>query len=158
MRVFILGSYRSADGSQRDFERLARLESHLSGRGYDSFLAVHRDFDGTDLSNMSPREKTLKLAGSSDLNLFVFTVTGIRNGLVAELTEIQSRFPELSWKHVVLLEEGLILSSVLDESQGGVLSIRPVKQIGFQDDKDLLRIAEQVAFNYAWAKRAGTLP
>ncbi|OLD55844.1 hypothetical protein AUI46_03365 [archaeon 13_1_40CM_2_52_13] len=88
----------------------------------------------------------------SDLNLFVFTKTGVRDGLVAELTEVQTKHPEIVWKHVILLEKGLGLSSILDESQGGVLSIGPVKQIIYDNEQELLEVAEQVAFNYAQAR------
>lgn len=159
LRVFILGSYRSTDGSRRDFGMLSLLERHLAGLGYDSFLAINRDrIDDLDLRGLSPREKTLRLAKNSDLNLFVFSTTGVRNGLVAELTELQSRFPGLSWKHVALLEKGLALSSIIDESKGGILSVGPVRQIEFEDERDLLEIAEQVAFNYALAKRMGHRP
>ena len=138
---------------------LSLLEKHLAGLGYDSFLAINRDkIDGLNLRGPSPREKTLRLARNSDLNLFVFSTTGVRDGLVAELTELQSRFPGLSWKHVALLEKGLALSSILDESEGGILSVGPVKQIEFDDERGLLEIAEQVAFNYALAKRMGQRP
>jgi len=92
----------------------------------------------------------------SDLNLFVFTKTGVRDGLVAELTEVQTKHPEIGWKHVILLEKGLGLSSILDESQGGVLSIGPVKQIIYDNEQELLEVAEQVAFNYAQARSSRT--
>jgi len=54
----------------------------------------------------------LKLVRFADLNLFICTKTGIRNGLVAELTEVQTRYQSLAWKHVVLLEKDLELSSI----------------------------------------------
>jgi len=110
------------------------------------------------LRGLSPRRKTLELVRFSDLNLFVFTKTGVRNGLVAELTEVQTRYPEIAWKHVVLLEKGLALSSILDKSQGGVLSIGPVKQIIYDNDQELLEVARQVAFNYAQARTSRTQP
>ncbi len=159
LRVFILGPYRSVDGSKRDLARLSLLESYLRRLGYDAFLAIHRDaVDGIDLRNLPPRQKTLLLASRSDLNLFVFTRRGVRDGLVAELTEIQVKFPELHWKHVVLLEKSLALSSILDESRGGVMSIGPLKQITFENDQELFEVAGQVAFNYSLAKAAGTKP
>jgi hypothetical protein len=157
--VFILGPFRSLDGSKKDFNRLIRLREHLIGLGYDAFLSTDRDnADGTDLRGLAPRRKTLELVKFSDLNLFVFTKTGVRNGLVAELTEVQTTHPEIAWKHVTLLEKGLSLSSILDESQGGVLSIGPVKQIIYDNDQELLGIAQQVAFNYAQAKTSRTPP
>ncbi len=159
LKVFILGSYRSADGSEKDLGRLSLLEAHLASRGYDSFLAMTRDTAGhTDLRGLSPREKTLRLARFADLNLFVFALTGVRNGVVAELTELQVRYPGMSWKHVVLLEEGLTLSSILDESKAGILSIGPLKQVVFENDEVLLEVAEQVAFNFASAKKRGVRP
>lgn len=104
LRVFILGSYRSTDGSRRDIGMLSLLERHLAGLGYDSFLAINRKrIDDLDLRGLSPREKTLRLAKNSDLNLFVFSATGVRNGLVAELTELFNEFastmPVPSTKH-----------------------------------------------------------
>lgn len=71
---------------------------------------------------------------------------------------MQARFPELSWKHVVLLEKNLGLSSILDEARGGVMSIGPLKHIIFDNDQELLDVAEQVAFNYASARAAGRKP
>ena len=100
----------------------------------------------------------MKFVRFSDLNLFIFTKTGIRNGLLAELTEVQTRYPGLAWKHVVLLEKDLEFSSILDESQGGVMSVGPVKQIVFDNDWELLEAAEQVAYNYTLAKTTGTKP
>jgi hypothetical protein len=64
----------------------------------------------------------------------------------------------MAWKHVTLLEKGLDLSSILDESQGGVLSIGPVKQIIYDNDQELLEVAQQVAFNYAQARTSRTGP
>ncbi len=94
------------DGSKKDFNRLIRLENHLTRLGYDAFLSTDRDrSDGTDLRKLSPRQKTLELVRFSDLNLFIFTKTGVRNGLVAELTEVQTRYPEIAWRHVILLEK-----------------------------------------------------
>src|SRR6266571_3346824 len=84
--------------------------------------------------------------------------TGIRDGLVAELTEVQTRYPGLAWKHVVLLESGLEISSILDESQDGILSIGPLKKMEFDTDGELLDAAQQVAYNYAIAKATGTRP
>ena len=110
------------------------------------------------MRELSPRQKTLELVKFSDLNLFVFTKTGVRNGLVAELTEVQTRHPEIAWKHVTLLEKGLSLSSILDEFQGGVLSIGPVKQIIYDNDEELLEVAQQLAFNYAQARSFRTQP
>lgn len=110
------------------------------------------------MRGLSPRQRTLELVKLSDLNLFVFTKTGVRNGLVAELTEIQTRHPEIAWKHVILLEKSLALSSILDESQGGVLSIGPVKEIVYDNDQELLEVAQQVAFNYAQARTSRTQP
>ena len=43
------------------------------------------------MRGLSPRQKTLELVRFSDLNLFIFTKAGVRNGLVAELTEVQTR-------------------------------------------------------------------
>lgn len=159
MRVFILGPYRSADGTKKDVERLIRLEGHLKGLGYDAFLAIHRDkIDDTDLTKLKPRLKTITLARLADLNLFVFTKSGIRNGLVGELAEFQARFPELARKHIVLLEKGLVLSSILDESQEGIMSIGPLRQIIYDNDDELLVVAEQVAFNYALSRASGSKP
>jgi hypothetical protein len=159
LHVFILGPFRSLDGSKKDFNRLARLENHLTRLGYDAFLSTDRDrANGTDLRGLSPRQKTLELVRFSDLNLFVFTKTGVRDGLVAELTEVQTRYPEIAWKHVILLEKGLELSSILDESKQGVLSIGPVKQIVYDNDRELWEVAQQVAFNYEQARTARTRP
>jgi hypothetical protein len=159
LHIFILGPFRSLDGSKKDFNRLIRLENHLTGLGYDAFLSTDRNSsDGTDLRRLSPRQKTLELVRFSDLNLFIFTKTGVRNGLVAELTEVQTRYPEIAWKHVILLEKSLELSSILDESKGGVLSIGPVKQIVYDNDKELLEVAQQVAFNYAQARISRSQP
>ncbi len=94
----------------------------------------------------------------ADLNLLVFTKTGVRNGLVAELTETQTNQPDLTDKHVALIEKGLRLSSILDESQGGIMSIGPVRQIHFDKDEDMILAAGQVAFNYSLAKRANRTP
>ncbi len=159
LHIYILGSYRSIDESKRDLNRLLRLEEHLQGLGYDAFLAVHKDRLGTiDLKKISPREKTQQLVRFADLNLFVFTKSGVRNGLVAELTETQASQPDLTDKHMVLIERGLTLSSIIDESKGGILSIGPIRQIHFDSDEKLLEVAEQVAFNYAAAKRANLRP
>jgi len=59
---------------------------------------------------------------------------------------------------VTLLEKGLGLSSILDEPHGGVLSIGPVKQIIYDNDKELLEVVRQVAFNYAQAKTSRIEP
>jgi len=88
----------------------------------------------------------------------MFTKTGVRNGLVAELTEVQTKYPEIAWKHAILLEKGLELSSILDESKGGVLSIGPVKQVVYDNDKELLEVAQQVAFNYSQARISRSQP
>jgi hypothetical protein len=159
LRIFILGPFRSLDNSKKDLNRLTKLKNHLTGLGYDAFLSVDRDTAGkVDLRKLFPRQKTLELVRFADLNLFIFTNTGIRNGLIAELTEVQTRYPGLAWKHVVFLEKNLRLSSILDESQGGVLSVGPLKQIVYDDDAELLEVAEQVAFNYAQAKVSGVKP
>ena len=159
LRIFILGPFRSLDNSKRDFNRLTAVKNHLTELGYDAFLSVDRDIVGkVDLRKLSPRQKTLRLVRFADLNLFIFTKTGIRNGLVAELTEVQTRYPTLAWKHVVLLEKDLGLSSILDESQGGVMSVGPLKQVVFDNDLELLEVAEQVAYNYTLAKATGTKP
>ena len=110
------------------------------------------------MRGLSPRQKTLELVRFSDLNLFIFTKAGVRNGLVAELTEVQTRYPEIAWKHVILLEKGLELSSILDESKGGVLSIGTVKQIVYDNDKELSEVAQQIAFNYAQARISRSQP
>ena len=102
--------------------------------------------------------KTQKLLKFADLNLFIFTKSGIRNGLVAELTESQTTQPHLSDKHVVLLERGLTLSTILDEAKGGILSLGPLRQIRFDIDNELFTVAEQVALNYLLAKKANTKP
>jgi len=159
LHIFILGPFRSLDGSKKDFNRLTRLKNHLIRLGYDAFLSTGRDrADGTDLRGLSPRQKTLELVRFSDLNLFMFTKTGVRNGLVAELTEVQTKYPEIAWKHAILLEKGLELSSILDESKGGVLSIGPVKQVVYDNDKELLEVAQQVAFNYSQARISRSQP
>ena len=159
LRIFILGPFRSLDNSKRDFNRLTTLKKHLTELGYDSFLSVDRDTAGkVDLRKLSPRQKTLKLVRFADLNLFIFTKTGIRNGLVAELTEVQAKYPGLAWKHVVLLEKDLGLSSILDESRGGIMSVGLLKQMVFDNDWELLEAAEQVAYNYTLAKATGTKP
>ena len=159
LRIFILGPFRSIDNSKRGFNRLTVVKKHLAELGYDAFLSIDRDSAGkVDLRKLSPRQKTLKLVRFADLNLFIFTKTGIRNGLVAELTEVQTRYPGLAWKHVVLLEKDLELSSILDESQGGVMSVGPLKQMVFDNDLQLLEAAEQVAYNYTLAKATGTKP
>src|SRR2546422_415636 len=159
LHIFILGPFRSLDGSKKDFNRLTRLKNHLIRLGYDAFLSTSRDrADGTDLRGLSPRQKTLELVMFSDLNLFIFTKAGVRNGLVAELTEVQTRYPEIAWKHVILLEKGLELSSILDESKRGVLSIGPVKQIVYDNDKELSEVAQQIAFNYAQARISRSQP
>jgi len=157
LRIFILGPFRSLDNSKRDFNRLTTVRKHLTELGYDAFLSIDRDTaDKVDLRKLSPRQKTLKLVRFADLNLFIFTKTGIRNGLVAELTEVQTRYPGLAWKHVVLLENDLELSSILDESQGGVMSLGPLKQMVFDNDGELLEAAEQVAYNYTLARATGS--
>ncbi|OLE70799.1 hypothetical protein AUF78_04930 [archaeon 13_1_20CM_2_51_12] len=159
LRIFILGPFRSLDNSKRDFNRLTAVKQHLTELGYDAFLSVDRDTAGkVDLRKLTPRQKTLELVRFADLNLFIFTKTGIRNGLVAELTEVQTRYPGLAWKHVVLLEKDLGLSSILDESQGWVMSVGPLKQMVFDNDWELLEAAEQVAYNYTLAKATGTKP
>ncbi len=159
LRIFILGPFRSLDNSKKDFNRLKKLKKHLTRLEYDVFLSVDRDAaGGVDLRKLSPRQRTLELVKFADLNLFIFTKTGIRNGLVAELTEIQTRYPDLAWKHVVFLERNLQLSSILDESEAGVLSVGPVKQMIYDNDEELLEASEQVAFNYALAKATGTKP
>ncbi len=148
LHIFVLGPFRSLDNTKEDFDRLTRFRNHLTGLGYDTFLCVDRDSAaGMDLRKLSPRQKTLELVKFADLNLFIFTKTGVRNGLVAELTEVQTRHPDLAWKHVVLLEKNLQLSSILDESQGGVLSVGPLKQMIYDNDEELLEAAGQVAFN-----------
>ncbi len=157
LHIFILGQFRSLDDSKKDFSRLKKLKKHLTRLGYDAFLSIDRDTaGGIDLRSLAPRQRTLELVRFADLNLFVFTKTGIRNGLVAELTEIQTRYPELATKHVVLLERNLQLSSILDESKGGVLSLGPVKQLVYENDEELMEVAEQVAYNYSLAKATGT--
>ena len=159
LHIFILGPFRSLDNSKKDFDRLTKLKKHLAGLGYDAFLSVDRDTAGKiDLRKLTPRQRTLELVRFADLNLFVFTRTGVRNGLVAELTEVQTRYQDLAWKHVVLLEKNLQLSSILDESLGGIMGLGPLKQIIFNGDKELLEVAEQVAFNYAVAKVSGVKP
>lgn len=159
LRIFILGPFRSIDNSKKDFNRLSRLKRHLIRLGYDAFLSVDRDTArGIDLRKLTPRQKTLELVRFADLNLFIFTKTGVRDGLVAELTEVQTRHPNMAWKHVVLLDSNLELSSILDESQGGVLSVGPLKQMIYDNDEELLSAAEQVAFNYSLAKASGTKP
>lgn len=159
LHIFILGSYHSVDRSHRDLDRLLALEQHLAKLGHDAFLAIHRDSVGNiDLRKAAPRLKTQELVRFADLNLFVFTKTGVRNGLVAELTETQTSQPDLTDKHVALIEKGLTLSAILDESQGGIMSIGPIRQIHFDDDKELMLVAEQVAFNYSLAKRTNTTP
>jgi len=159
LHIFILGPYRSVDGSNKDLNRLLALEQRLSKLGYDAFLAIHRDsVPGVDLRRMTPRLKTQKLVRFADLNLFVFTKSGVRNGLVAELTETQTSQADLTDKHVALIEKGLTLSALLDEAQSGIMSIGPIRQILFDDDEELLLIAEQVAFNYSQAKRANMKP
>lgn len=102
--------------------------------------------------------KTQELVKFADLNLFLFTKSGVRNGMVAELTETQANQPDLADKHVVLIETGLTLSSILDESQGGIMAIGPVRVIHFDDDEELMTVAGQVAFNYSLAKRANRRP
>jgi len=159
LRIFILGPFRSIDNSKRDFSRLTAVKNHLTELGYDAFLSVDRDIVGkVDLRKLSPRQKTLRLVRFAELNLFIFTRTGIRNGLVAELTEVQTRYPGLAWKHVVLLEKDLELSSILDESLGGVMSVGPLKHMVFDNDGELMEAAEQVAYNYTLAKATGTKP
>ncbi len=160
LRIFILGPFRSHDNSkEEDFLRLRKLKEHLTGLGYDAFLSVDQNTaGGVDLRKLSPRQKTLELVRFADLNLFIFTKTGVRDGLVAELTEVQTRHPNMAWKHVVLLDSNLELSSILDESQGGVLSVGPLKQMIYDNDEELLSAAEQVAFNYSLAKASGTKP
>jgi hypothetical protein len=159
LHIFILGPFRSLDNTKKDFNRMTRLKNHLTRLRYDAFLSIDREslYD-TDLTKLTPRQKTLKLVEFADLNLFIFTKTGIRDGLVAELTEVQTRHPDLAWKHVVLLEKNLELSSILDESQGGVLSIGPLKQMTYDNDEELFEAAEQAAFNYTLAKASGTKP
>jgi len=159
LRIFILGPFRSLDKSKKDFNRLKKLRKYLVNLNYDAFLSVDRDTaDGIDLTKLPPRQRTLELVRFADLNLFIFTKTGIRNGLVAELTEVQTRYPDLAWKHVVLLQRDLQLSSILDESKGGVMSTGPVKQITYDNDQELFDVSEQVAFNYSVAKATGTKP
>ncbi len=159
LRIFILGPFRSLDNSKSDLNRLTAVKKHLKDLGYDAFLSFDRDTAGkVDLRKLLPRQKTLKLVRFADLNLFIFTKTGIRDGLVAELTEVQTRYPGLAWKHVVLLESGLEISSILDESQDGILSIGPLKKMEFDTDGELLDAAQQVAYNYAIAKATGTRP
>ncbi len=102
--------------------------------------------------------KTQKLVRFADLNLFIFTKSGVRNGMVAELTETQTTQPDLTDRHVVLIEKGLTLSAILNEAQGGIMSIGPIRQIHFENDQELLGVAEQVAFNYSLAKAANTRP
>jgi hypothetical protein len=159
LHIFILGSYHSVDGSAKDLNRLLALEQDLQKEGYDAFLAIHRDsLLGIDLRKMAPRLKTRELVRLADLNLFVFTKTGVRNGLVAELTETQTTQTDLASKHVALIEKGLTPSFILDEAQAGIMSIGPIRQLRFDNDKELFLVAEQVAFNYLDAKRAGASP
>ncbi len=159
LHIFILGSYHSVDGSDKDLNRLLSVERHLASLGYDAFLAVHRDsVQGVDLRKMAPRMKTQKLVRFADLNFFIFTKSGVRNGMVAELTETQTTQPDLTDRHVVLIEKGLTLSFILNEAQGGIMSIGPIRQNQFENDQELLGVAEQVAFNYSLAKAANTRP
>jgi hypothetical protein len=131
------------------------LRNHLR-QTYDAFLSFDKDeVLGQSFAKLTPREKTLKLIQASDLNLFVFTRTGIRDGLVAELTEIQVRFPQLANYHVALIENRLSLSSILDEAQGGIMAVPPIKQIFFDNESELLDTAAQVAYNFNQAKLQG---
>ena len=157
--IFVLGAFRSLDNSTHDIDKLKRIRDRLIAEGYDAFLSFDKDSVlGNAFAQLPPRQKTLKLVQTSDLNLFVFTRSGIRDGVVSELTEIQVRFPHLSEKHVVLIESGLQLSSIIDQSQGGIMSVPPIKQLFFDDENELLEIAAQVAFNFNSARAEGYKP
>lgn len=154
--IFILGAFRSSDGSSKDLDMLKRLRNHLVGANYEAFLSFDRDAVlGKAFASLPPRKKTLELVQLSDLNIFVFTKTGIRDGVVAELTEIQVRFPNLSEKHVVFVESGLQLSSIIDQSKGGIMSVPPVKTIDFDNEGELFDTASQVAYAFKEAKLEG---
>ncbi len=119
---------------------------------------MHLYTQRADLGKTSPRVKSQRSVRLPGRNLFVFTKTGIRNRLVAELTEAQTTQPVIYYKHVVLVEKGLTLSTILDESRGGILSLGPIRQIRFDTDDELVTVAEQVAFNYLLAKQANAKP
>ena len=158
LRIFILGPFKSFDNSKDDLVRLTKLRDCLRSR-YDAFLSFDKETVGkTDLKKLSTRERTLKLARFADLNLFVFPKTGIRDGVASELTEILTRFRSIRWKHVVLLDSGLKPSEILDKSKGGIFSIGPIKIIEYENDNELIDVAEQVAYSYSQARLSGTKP
>ena len=122
LHIFILGSYRSFGGSHRDPDRLLALEQHLAKLGYDAFLAIHRDSVGNvDLRKVAPPLKTQELVRFADLNLFVFTKTGVRNGLVAGLTETQTSQPDLT----AILDESKIMGLIRRDGLSLCLSCGP---------------------------------
>jgi len=55
LRIFILGLFRSLDGSKRNFNRLTAVKKHLTELGYDAFLSIDRDTASkVDLRKLSP--------------------------------------------------------------------------------------------------------
>lgn len=141
-RIFILGAYRSLDGTDHDLTILKDLRDHLRDENFDAYLAIDdRALELLDGRDPPPWQKTRDLAKMSHGLFFVLTGSGRLEGVSAEVTTLQLEEPHRADRRVVFHEEGQPLSAVLDPEKEGVLGVPPVTVVTYRDEQHLRSVA-----------------
>ena len=154
-RIYVCGSYRDIEGNGREAKSLLRrVETALRADGFDAYTQLHpraKDLAG----DLKPAPMTRKLEEVSDLVVYIGTPTAREGGWVAELSDIQARYPEGAWKRAVLVHENFHVSGVLDNAQEGHLSEPFVPIIEWASEAELIKVIERLAVHL---HERGSLP
>lgn len=154
-RIYLCGSYRDVSGDARRAKALLlRVEAALREMGFDAYTQLHPR--AVELAGrLPPAAMTRRLEELSDLTVYVGVPFGREGGWVAELSDIQARYPQGAWKRAVLVHVDLPLSAVLDNARAGHLSQPFVPVIEWATEDELVRVASRLAVHLA---ERGCLP
>lgn len=154
-RIYLCGSYRDLHAGTREAKALLlRVEAALREMGFDAFTQLHPR--AVDLAGrLPPAPMTRRLEELSDLTAYVGVPFGREGGWVAELSDIQARYPDGAWKRAVLVHAGFHVSAVLDNAREGHLSAPFVPVIEWETEAQLVRIVSRLAVHLA---ERGALP
>lgn len=154
-RIYICGSYRDIDAHSREGKALLRrVEAALREMGFDAYTQLHPRA-AQIAGNLKPAPMTRKLEIESDLTVYIGVPTAREGGWVAELSDIQARYPEGAYKRAVLVHEDFHVSGVLDNALEGHLSDPFVPVIVWAAEQELVKVISVLA---AHLHERGTLP
>ena len=154
-RIYLCGSYRDVDPRAREARALLlRVEAALRAEGFDAYTQLHPR--AVELAGrLAPAPMTRRLERLSDLTVYVGVPFAREGGWVAELSDIQARYPEGAWKRAVLVHADFHVSGVLDNAREGHLSAPFVPVIEWETEAQLVRVASRLAVHLA---ERGALP